>query len=164
MSTCRMTCQTPGFSSPSLIRVTGVIKTAPLYMQTRHNLASLHEDGNRRTILQHTTTTILWSFSRWTWNCQLVPPRFSASTCSRTEHLGISGMGSLQGRCPSCHPIDSVKSLLKALTPTRVITQWPRPFWIHQWNLREVKIVKEAYMYSAQYELFISKALRYGTC
>ena len=38
-------------------------------------------------------------------------PKFSSSTCSGTEFLGISGMGFYGARFPSGHPTNSVKAI-----------------------------------------------------
>jgi len=58
----------------------------------------------------------------------LVPP-VSSSTGSRTENLGISGTGFLQGACPSCNPTNMSKNWwkLRALTTAFDLISFDHP-------------------------------------
>ena len=52
-----------------------------------------------------------------------VPSPLSTSTCSRRELLTTSDTGTLQARCRSCHPTNSVRALKE--TQSTDLLQWP---------------------------------------
>jgi len=51
-------------------------------------------------------------------------------TCYIREHLGIDSAVFLWADCRSCHPVNSIKAVMK----THCTQTWPHPFFIHHWT------------------------------
>lgn len=100
---------------------------------------------------------------------QPVPPRFSFSTCSGRESLGMSGRGIFMGRM-SFQPTVS-KHWMKHKAPTRLASSFLHPPWDSWWKRRcsiftgsEMPVPKFATFLFARYKYCVRWCLKFELC